>query len=477
MNTIDLKQSYVVKKLKQLNFNKHDKDTVDKIAKQIILSTGKKTVQFLKSAKYFDRQYELKHYEFHLKHGSPETFEKIHALLKRNLTPAEVQIAYYSPEEFIAKLTEAKDLKFETESIESLEEIDAMLIASEFKLTDHLEIKQLLELGYTKDDIKRIIQHEIAGYIINWRFLSNGKPFLSQDFQNLLDHIFLEGCSPQKRQLFFAFGPKFDMNNIYFKFPLKTAEKCNHYVIRNKEFKKNSDFKDDDQIFYGSCMHRGTQIGAFGIKSQWTFHQMLAVLSRLRQDFAIDIIGENDLSLAYGLNREIDYKSELDIEYNKVLKWAKALKSDNNSPFLHLHCWEKNRPQIVTTIGKIRDRFFPLSNVLIPKKIVFHTNPEHIAKILIHADVLYEEALKIDDLSQLNEKLGEIFWWICKAKPWNRGDPSIAEMLIKSVYLSKEIEPPAWKKGIIPWIEVELQSDLETFAKNFHKLLDWQDNL
>ncbi len=480
MEPIDLKQKYVAKKLKQLHFNKNNKHSVDQIAKQIILSTGKKTRQFLESAIYFDRKYELQNYEFHLKYGSPETFEKIHTLLRKNLTPKEVRIAYYSPEEFIAKLTKAKSQKllkiFEAKSVESLEEIEAIIIASELELSDYSEIKQLLELGYTKDDIKQIIQHDFADSIITYRFLSSGKPFQSNNYQKLLDKLYLENFSSQEKQLFLALDPEFDMNDIYFKFPFKKTEKWNHYVIRNEEFIKKSEFVDDDQVFYGSCMHQGSQIGAFGIKSHWTFHQMLAVLSRFRRDFAIDIIGKNRLSYVYGLNRKIDYKTELNNEYLKVLKWAKTQKTEKNSPFLHLYRWKDNHPQIVTTIGKIENYAFPLSSIIIPFEIVYHTKPKYIAKILIHTDKLYQEALKMEDLSQLNEKLGEIFWWICRAKPWERGDPSIAEMLIKAVYLFQGIQPPTWKKGIVPWIEVELQPDVKTYAKNFHKLLEFPNH-
>jgi len=71
------------------------------------------------------------------------------------------------------------------------------------------------------------------------------------------------------------------------------------------------------------------------------------------------------------------------------------------------------------------------------------------------------------------ELLGEIFWWICRAKPFQRGDPSIAEMLVKAVALAcDKIELPPWKEGLIPWAEVMVEPDPHAFGKNFNTLFE-----
>jgi hypothetical protein len=63
--------------------------------------------------------------------------------------------------------------------------------------------------------------------------------------------------------------------------------------------------------------------------------------------------------------------------------------------------------------------------------------------------------------------LGLIFWWTCQAKPFLRGDPSIAEMLIK--ILSDETLPP-WKQGVVPWVKVMDFTNPNEFADEFAKL-------
>ncbi|WP_161780986.1 hypothetical protein [Criblamydia sequanensis] len=100
-----------------------------------------------------------------------------------------------------------------------------------------------------------------------------------------------------------------------------------------------------------------------------------------------------------------------------------------------------------------------------------HTNVKKIDKIMNFVETkLYPEASDENDKQELIKKLGRIFWWICQAKPWRLGDPSIAEMLIRTIWASKGFPPPAWKEGIVPWVEVTNESDVEKFAENFHTL-------
>jgi hypothetical protein len=65
---------------------------------------------------------------------------------------------------------------------------------------------------------------------------------------------------------------------------------------------------------------------------------------------------------------------------------------------------------------------------------------------------------------------------ICQAKPWRLGDPSIAEMLIRTILTLKEEESRPWKEELIPWIEVMCEPKMEKFAANFHLLFEWHEN-
>lgn len=174
----------------------------------------------------------------------------------------------------------------------------------------------------------------------------------------------------------------------------------------------------------------------------------------------------------YGKPRGESYRTRLNKVYIDVNRQLNELTEGKNNPFLKMS-YSDEGPQCVTTYGKLGSGFIPLSYFVPRVKILYHTAPQYIRPILDHVDQLYQEALAIENTDKLTEKLGEIFWWICKAKPWQGGDPSIAEMLIKGIYLHKGVRPPAWTKNLVPWEEVEEQPDVEKFAKNFHSLLDF----
>jgi hypothetical protein len=113
-----------------------------------------------------------------------------------------------------------------------------------------------------------------------------------------------------------------------------------------------------------------------------------------------------------------------------------------------------------------------LSNIAINSSIhvLIHTSPVHIANILTHVEKLYELAHSSTDKEAIVRLSGEIFWWICQAKPWYLGDPSIAEMLIRSLWEEKGIENVAWNPSIIPWVETIVEIDVKKFGEKFPSL-------
>ncbi|MCB1111760.1 MAG: hypothetical protein H7A37_09350 [Chlamydiales bacterium] len=102
---------------------------------------------------------------------------------------------------------------------------------------------------------------------------------------------------------------------------------------------------------------------------------------------------------------------------------------------------------------------------------LIHTKPENIPKIMRHCEKLHD-SLTVSDHERKIQILGEIFWWICRAKPWERGDPSIAETYFKTLGLFNGILFPAWKEGLIPWEEVIKEPSVDKFGKNFPNLFD-----
>jgi len=101
-------------------------------------------------------------------------------------------------------------------------------------------------------------------------------------------------------------------------------------------------------------------------------------------------------------------------------------------------------------------------------KRIYHTSVPVAEKVMEHVKAeLYPQILAETDEKRVVERAGEIFWWICQAKPWTLGDPSIAEVFVKSILLSKGIDLGMWKKEIIPWEEASVARDAVSFGKLF----------
>jgi len=104
---------------------------------------------------------------------------------------------------------------------------------------------------------------------------------------------------------------------------------------------------------------------------------------------------------------------------------------------------------------------------------IFHANPEKANLImqLVKTEV-YPKMLAETDPERLVELAGEAFWLICQAKPWSLGDPSIAEVFVRSILLSKGVDLGMWKQGIVPWEEASVARDDVSFGKIFPTLFE-----
>lgn len=105
--------------------------------------------------------------------------------------------------------------------------------------------------------------------------------------------------------------------------------------------------------------------------------------------------------------------------------------------------------------------------------IILHVGqtPAEFDRILDHAATLFDEAIRPHTpVHDAEENLIRAFWWICQAKPWERGDPSIAEMLMKTGFALKGIPLRPWKEATIPWVQVMLKGE-EDFVASFDELL------
>lgn len=252
------------------------------------------------------------------------------------------------------------------------------------------------------------------------------------------------------------------------------GEKWQNYVIF-KDSKVAVTMKySPDQERYGNWMHHTVRIAASGfMEKEWSFNEILEFLC-----FARYYIGSDN---SYGASRKRSMETAFfgNSPYVAINEFYKSYLPDGAT------CKEKKVSATTTKfihIGYINQEKIKLSKIFIgdrPVKLMgqslygsmVHTNVKKIDKIMNFVETkLYPEASDEKDEQELIKKLGRIFWWICQAKPWRLGDPSIAEMLIRTIWASKGFPPPAWKEGIVPWVEVSNEPDVERFAENFHTL-------
>lgn len=104
------------------------------------------------------------------------------------------------------------------------------------------------------------------------------------------------------------------------------------------------------------------------------------------------------------------------------------------------------------------------------RKQLIHTQVDNIPIIMEYTKELYEQALKVDNPTEVKEIAGKIFWWLCQAKPWLRGDPSIAEIIVRSICTVKGLSNHPWKNDTIPWAEAMKDFNPEDFSKRFYSL-------
>lgn len=143
--------------------------------------------------------------------------------------------------------------------------------------------------------------------------------------------------------------------------------------------------------------------------------------------------------------------------------------------------YQKDEYKSKLKINKIEGQTVVLSKFIDDTRadciVIKHTEPTEIAKALPYLEKLYHSLYSMqitteEDKFNFIKISGEFFWWFCEVKPVNRGDPSIAEIMIRALWKMKGIESPAWKVGLIPWAEVVKELNPKKFALLFHTLFD-----
>lgn len=270
----------------------------------------------------------------------------------------------------------------------------------------------------------------------------------------------------------------------YKEFPSNIWE---HYIVRNsdKPLSRGSEtqkYYNMNQIAYGTKMHEGTCIGASGIKNGWNSSQLLKFCAFQRKEMA-DLLkqAKTDTSFGYGLLKcGTVYHTECVKIYKNLGEELRSLHQDWSKNETEFYKVLSTKPGEIEAVFKIsiEGKEVELSKIVIKPNLVdvVHTPDENVPLILKEVERLYDQILVEDDPKVLMELLGKSFWLICQAKPYVAGDPSIAEIYIKSLYLHKTgNELPPWKEDLFPWESVMKEVDPDRYAKNFSSLFDFKN--
>lgn len=280
--------------------------------------------------------------------------------------------------------------------------------------------------------------------------------------------------------------------------------------IVNTYGNQNTNFYGDQTIFNWG-MQTAFEIGAARISKGWGFKEIMFFGAYARQTIAIKQnrpeAWDEDGNCEYGVLRGGPFSGKGD----KRLTWVdretyKELGKYLNDQYKNLTLSDENffsdfeifphgyavkwdlfsdGNPVLAYYVKVRDENAPKKHVALNiydpnfldkknniRKVVYHMSPNDSELMYNECNILFNEAIKIDEEESLYRKLGELYWLTCQAKFWSRGDPAIAEIIIKSILMSKGFKIKSWDKNIIPWVEVSKKPSAYEFGKLFLKLFE-----
>lgn len=247
------------------------------------------------------------------------------------------------------------------------------------------------------------------------------------------------------------------LKDIYFK--LRTGELCSDKaVLSSASDITGKGFKKIGRINGEAIILSNINILDHEVVPSGTFDTKKTILSHLKMIFKIQVYSY------------IHYFSKT--KSNIVKKILSALKYICRIFFKYTNrIFEKNY-----RINRERDILLDINNYSY-EVTIDHTRCIEIDKILKHSEDLYNTLLRMEvknekDKEQILKVSGEFYWWFCEAKPFKRGDPSIAEIMLRAVWKIKGLNNLPWQEGIISWAETVKALDPIEFGENFHRLFE-----
>lgn len=251
-----------------------------------------------------------------------------------------------------------------------------------------------------------------------------------------------------------------------------------HFIVRDKKWDQLQMYNTGGtQEPYGKRMQRAVTLISDLIRAETSFDKICEYSAILRRLIAKELGHESPEDFGIKRGSISSPETPLGGVYRELGDYWKNQEIIEDSPFYKINkSFPSPNMYSIKIVGDIKGEKFELSEILFKKYgkdtyvSVVHTYGENIPIIMDHVGELYNLALKEQDPEKIKEIAGTIFWWICQAKPWDRGDPSIAEIIIRSLFEVKGIPNQPWKEGIIPWVEAMKDCGPETFGKRFSDL-------
>lgn len=223
------------------------------------------------------------------------------------------------------------------------------------------------------------------------------------------------------------------------------------------------------QPSYSALLHQSVLIAENGLTEEnWNFDQVLALMMLRRNYIALALNEDQADQAAVPRRRE---ETCLATACSEPL--GEVLRTHLSTP-QNWNGFVKKEGDVYQLLATLGTQQFAHSTVILSDQnvLVEHTKDPQVRKeILKGVGQLFEEA-KRDTPADLTKKLGLIFWWIVRAKPWLSQELGVAEGVIRSLAKMRDAPLPAWKAGIAPSDEVMKHLDPNEFAEAFDRFFD-----
>lgn len=347
---------------------------------------------------------------------------------------------------------------------------NGMISYSSIKKLQDLMIPEERIWTFKKEEIEQCLQH--------------GTEFTGGDFDRYLTLV-MKATTHVELEFFLSLDP--DLCDFIMNIPSDQSSTIwENYVVRREGWNKYYNKEDQEsQCKYGMMMHHSVKVASLCLEEKnWSYDELMHFIVMRRRHIAFFL--DHPQRESTGVIKDAPCVTYCEGDYQLLADrlWEKyqSIKSgEESSPNFILDAPDlKSVPNMKYTavldgepieLSSVEFRETYVPDAVVTRKnctMVTHTSPENAEKIMKYvAQRLYPEAKAEKDPDVLVEKAGEIFWWICHAKPWLVGDPSKAEILFRTIWTVNGCKSPPWRKGIVPWIEAMSEPDVKVFAKKF----------